>query len=481
MFSTIRKRLRLPSVRARLTFWYLLTLGASLLAFATFVFTMRADSLYREMDAALEVRLHELSAGLRAQLFALDVSAELTASDQARALALLVREVPGALLFRSPPFPNLGWDDEAGLIVAARAKRPVSTVTDRTGARWRVATLQVERPGAVTLVLQLATPTQPIYDLLRRLAETMLVGIAVVLLMASYGSGVTARRALAPVDAIVARARHIQAAKLGERLDVQAGSAELDRLVATLNDLLDRIEGAMRTARRFAADASHELQTPLAAMRGIVEACGRGARGVADYRTMAADLLAEIERCSTLVRDLRLLAMAEAGQIATAADVVDLSAVAQECGEIARAVAEDKQIRVEMRVGDRPFIVGSALHLRRVILNLTDNAIRYSTRGSTVEIQVTKRQDLACVSVWDGGCGISAADLPHIFEPFYRADPARARDTGGTGLGLAIADQIVRAHGGAIAVSSQPGAGSTFTVTLPLAPIADHEPAAIPA
>ncbi len=481
MSFTIRKRLRLHSVRARLTLWYLLTLGASLLTFAIFVFIMRADTLYREMDAALAVRLHELSTSLRSQLFALDVGGELTASEQARAAELLVREVPGAPLFRSPAFPNLGWDGEASLILAARETSPVFTVRDRTGARWRAVTLRIARPGAPTLAAQLVTPVQPINDILRELAGTMLLGIAVVLAVASYGSGVTARRALAPVDAIVARARHIQAVRPGERLDVQAGSAELDRLVATLNDMLDRIDAAMQAARRFAADASHELQTPLAAMRGTVEACARRGRGVADYQTMASEVLAEIERCSALVRDLRLLALAEAGQIATAADVVDLSVVTQECGEIARAIAEAKDIRVETRVDDRPLVIGSALHLRRVILNLTDNAIRYSGNGSTVEIRVTTRQNLACVSVGDHGCGIGADDVPHIFEPFYRADPARARDTGGTGLGLAIADQIVRAHRGAIGVSSQPGVGSVFTVTLPLAPAADRESAAIPA
>jgi signal transduction histidine kinase len=305
---------------------------------------------------------------------------------------------------------------------------------------------------------------------LDELAGTMAVGIVVVLLVASWGSGITARRALAPVDEIVARARHIQAEKPGERLDVHAGSAELDRLVETLNDMLDRLEAAMRTARRFAADASHELQTPLAAMRSVVEACARRARGVEDYQAMASDLLVEIDRSSRLVRDLRLLALAEGGQVVTAGDRVDLATVVTECSEIARAMAEEKAIRVDARIDQRPVIIGSALHLRRVILNLTDNAIRYSPAGATMEILVAAAHGQASVSVSDHGCGIGAADLPHIFEPFYRADPARARETGGTGLGLAIADQIVRAHGGAIAVVSEPGAGSTFTMTLPLAP-----------
>jgi len=480
MFSAIRSRRRLHSVRARLTFWYLLTLGASLSAFAVFVFAMRANTLYREMDAGLQVRLHELSTDLRSPLFAFDVGGELTASERARRSEVLVREVPGGLLFRSTSFPDIGWAGESRLVLAAVEGLAVVTVTDRTGAPVRVATLRVDRPGASTLALQLATPIQPIHDTLRQLASAMLIGIGIVLALASYGSGITARRALAPVDAIVARARHIQAGRLGERLDVHAGSAELDRLVATLNDMLDRIEAAMRTARRFAADASHELQTPLAAMRGIVEASLRQPRRGADDPRAAEDLLAEIERCTTLVRDLRLLALAEGGQVVSAGDLVDVGAVTRECTEIARAIAEEKEILVETRVDHEPVIVGSALHLRRVILNLTDNAIRYSPPASTVEVRVTMSENLARVSVCDHGCGIDAGDLPHIFEPFYRADPARARETGGTGLGLAIADQIARAHGGVISVSSQPGIGSTFTLTLPLAPAVDHATTAPP-
>ena len=470
MSSPIRDRLRLHSVRARLTFWYLLTLGAGLLAFAVFVFVMRVDTLYHELDADLEVRLHQAFTDLRTELFALDVGDELARSEHARASGLLVRELPGAFLFRSPGFPNIGWAEENSLARAARDGVPVVAIADRTGAGLHVATLRIDRPGAPTLALQLSAPTQPVTLALDQLAGELSVAILVVLLVASWGSGITARRALAPVDEIVARARHIQAEKLGERLDVHAGSAELDRLVETLNDMLDRLEAAMRTARRFAADASHELQTPLAAMRSVVEACGRRARGVEDYKAMAADLLVEIDRSSRLVRDLRLLALAEGGQVVTAGDRIDLATVVSECSEIARAMGEEKAIRVDARIEQRPVVLGSALHLRRVILNLTDNAIRYSPAGASMEILVAGDHGQASVRVSDHGCGIAPEDLPHIFEAFYRADPARARETGGTGLGLAIADQIVRAHGGAITVVSELGAGSTFTMTLPLAP-----------
>jgi len=172
-------------------------------------------------------------------------------------------------------------------------------------------------------------------------------------------------------------------------------------------------------------------------------------------------------RMSMLIRDLRLLALADAGYLITSPDAVDLAALTIECCEVARAIAEDKHINVEVAIDARPIVQGSALHLRRVLLNLTENAIKYSPPGSVVEVSVGLDHGEAIAVVRDHGCGIPAADLPHIFQPFYRADPARARDTGGSGLGLAIADQVARAHGGRIEVVSQLGDGTTFTVRLP--------------
>lgn len=225
----------------------------------------------------------------------------------------------------------------------------------------------------------------------------------------------------------------------------------------------------MSSARRFAADASHELQTPIAAIRGTLDMCLRVGCSAEDWHGTAVDLLDDLDRLSELVRDLRLIALAEAGHLLDERERVPLADLVQDCCETAAVIADAQHIQVTAAALDPVIVSGSSRHLRRVLLNLLQNAIRYSPPGASVLVSVGHAGHMATFTVSDSGCGIDANDLPHIFEPFYRSDPARARNTGGSGLGLAIVDQIVRAHGGRIDVSSTPAHGSTFSVFLPLA------------
>jgi heavy metal sensor kinase len=467
MSSAIPTWLRPSSIRARLTLWYLLILGGALLAFGVFVFLAQSRALERERDAELELRAHQFAGEHMPALLGLDVAAALAEDAGASSWPVVVRRASGAAVFRSAAFPELDWRGERAAAAAARERKPFVTLSTRSGVPVRIVSAAVDRPGADDLAVQVGVSTAPLERALRRLGLGTLLFIVVTLAAASWGGGFIARRALAPVDAIVDRVRRIQD-RLGDRLDVRAGSEELDHLVVTLNEMLERIEASVRSARRFAADASHELQTPLAAIRGAVEAL-RAQAPSADHSAVTADLLTEVERLSALVRDLRLLASAEAGRLVDRKERIDLAALAAECSEIARAMAEDRRVRVDTVVCGRPWVLGSALHLRRVVLNLAQNAIRHSAEGSRVVVHVARADGHGLLAVLDHGSGIAREDLPHIFEPFYRADPARGRDTGGTGLGLAIVEEIVRLHGGRVKVASVPSGGSTFAVYLPSA------------
>jgi signal transduction histidine kinase len=396
-----------------------------------------------------------------------DLAGFLGAQSGMSSTALVIRRPDGTVIFRSRGVPALEPDWDRAAAIGATNQLSFQTVRDASGQDQRLANRAVVSPSGSRFTLQLLAPAAGIYRGIRELAVIQAIGILLVLAVARYGSAFTARRALAPIDEIIRRGRDIHGREPGKRLEVEADTIEIERLVMSLNQMLERLEEPVHTAHRFAANVSHELQTPITAMRFALEAAQRTDRPAEHYREIAGDLLSELDRLSTLIRDLRLLAVAGAGQLIARQELFDVGEVVQQCCEIGRAIAEEKEIRIEERTEPGIIVRGSALHLRRAILNLTDNAVRYSPPQSVVGVAMRFEDGMVVIDVSDSGCGISEADLPKIFEPFFRADRARARETGGSGLGLAIAEQVARAHGGRITVSSEPNQGSTFRLHVP--------------
>ncbi len=344
---------------------------------------------------------------------------------------------------------------------------------DREGIPVRLLTLPVIERGRMIHLVQVAMPLESA-DMARSRFLLILWGlIPLALGGAGVGGWFLARRTLAPVDAMVDTARSIEAEDLSRRIEAADGTDELGRLAAVLNAMLERLERAFTAVKHFSADAAHELRTPLTILKGELEVALRSPPTPEEYRSVLVSCLEEVDRLSTLVTDLLFLARSDSGNMSIARTPVDLAEILRDVCAALGALAETAHITFKHDAPTDLWTRGSETMLFRLIFNLGENAIKYTPEGGRVTLTLEPRGTEAHLSVRDTGAGIAAEEQPHIFDRFYRADPARSR--GGTGLGLALARSIVLAHGGQISVESRIGQGSCFAVRLPLVSVQQPE------
>lgn len=313
---------------------------------------------------------------------------------------------------------------------------------------------------------------QSLYLLLAALFVALLLGGAA----AAWGARRLAPRLTRPLERIADAARAVGEENLDARIPLVSTDAELRDVTAILNQMLARLEAAFQTQRqliaaqrRFVADASHELRSPLSNLRGTVEVALRRDRSSDEYQETLTVALAEIERLSRLVNDLLTLSRFDTGQGALTAAPCDVAQLVHESVAVHRPRAEEKQVQLLLDAAAPVQVTGDADRLREVIDNLLDNALRYAPPRSAVNVAVGEDRGGVRVSVQDAGPGLSPEDQARVFERFYRADGSRARASGGLGLGLAIANAIAQAHHGRLSVQSAPGRGATFALHLPRA------------
>jgi len=331
----------------------------------------------------------------------------------------------------------------------------------------RVLTLPVTESGRVVNVVQVGMSLENMVETRRRFLLIMAAVLPLGLLLAGGGGWLLARRAMTPVDRMSQAARRISGEHLAERLQETGTGDELDRLAKTLNGMLGRLDEAFRQVRQFSADASHELQTPLTILKGEMEVALRSQRSPAEYQRVLKSGLEEIDRISHLVEGLLLLARADAGVLRMDKRAVALQTLVEEVYEQMKGVAEDQSVSLRLGAMVRVSIQGDREHLRRLLLNLVDNAIKYTPEGGAVTLSLQEDGEWASLRVSDTGAGLSKEDQERIFSRFCRAETSPAQSRGGSGLGLCIAQSIAEAHGGRIQVESAFGQGSTFTVFLP--------------
>ncbi len=320
-----------------------------------------------------------------------------------------------------------------------------------------------------SLILLVAAPESGNLLVLDSFWKGLLASVPILLLISSVCGYWISRRALGPVDRITAKARSISIRNLSERLPVPNSGDELERLAETCNAMLIRLESAVNQIKQFTADASHELRGPLSFTRTVAEVALKNPSADPASREAFQDIVDEAAKATTLLEDMLTLARADADSAGNALEPVDLAAMAEETYTLALPFAEKRSLGLAMsRVpGQSVTVLGNVSSLRRLLWILLDNALKYTEAQGKIEVAVSADSGRAILEVRDTGIGIAAADLPHIFDRFYRADPSRSQ-VEGSGLGLAIAKWIAELHHADFTVASQESVGPTVRFVLPI-------------
>jgi heavy metal sensor kinase len=331
------------------------------------------------------------------------------------------------------------------------------------GSRFRMALLR--SPVANVTI---AYPIGEIDATLRRLFSLLLWSMPAAFFISIGAGWFLAERSLKPIDKITRSARRISAQNLGQRLPVPETNDEIARLTSTLNDMIARLETSFDRIRQFTSDASHELKTPLAILMGELEIALRREMSPTEVHATLTSCLEEVERLTKVVQGLLDLSRADTGQLTLDFQPVRLSRLAEDVADDIAILADRKHITFVNTIQPGIEIEGDSVRLHQALLNVIENAVKYTPEGGRIDITVSADNSTASVVVSDNGQGIPESQLPYIFDRFYRVDRARSQRIAGTGLGLAITRWIVEAHGGNVEVQSQEHQGTTFLLTLPL-------------
>ena len=458
-------RLGVRSVRMRLALWYAGALGAILLVFAVGVYALLRNGLLAETRRRLA---HDLDA---VRELVLEDPDELDELEEHSAAVLFCALEDGRVIYASHDWRRLHLDT-LWRGPARDGEVTLATPDDRH-FRLLVATFADMHHKYRAAV---AHNEQAAREALHQLEVTLLIGYPLALALAVLGGYVLAGRMLAPVGAMARKARRITADRLSERLPVEHPGDEFGRLASVFNDTLARLEDAFERLRRFTGDASHELRTPLTALRSVGEIALRDHHDAAGYREAIGSMLEEVDRLTRLVDSLLVLTRADAGRVRLQREPLDVAGLVRDVVEHLHPLAEEKSQRLTVDLPASVEVFADRTTLRQALINLLDNAIKYTPPGGQVRVRVGAHPSgEMAVEVIDTGPGIPPEEHERVFERFYRLDKARARtavdgtpgDHGGAGLGLAIARWAVEANGGRIELVSETGRGSTLRVVLP--------------
>ncbi|GER88069.1 two-component sensor histidine kinase [Dictyobacter vulcani] len=473
-------------IRLQLTLWFTCVFAILLFGASAFLYQHLQTSLARSLDSTLQSRAEQIAGEIYLQDNHIQMHesvGDLPGFDQQANnntapphsvndnILVSIFDQDGKPYRSTPAFRTLNVPANS---VAQTLKGDPweDTVKSRDGTQdARIYSRTIIKNGHLVGVVQVGQFLDELQLMLRHVANELLVMGVVVLLFSALGSYWLASRAFAPIHNLIRTARSIKEGDLHQRVPVPKARDEVYFLAVTLNEMIESLEAVFSRQRRFVADASHELRTPVAVIRSTTDVALLHASTQEEYIGVLRNVNLESERLGRLINDLLALARGDEGQTKLELEPVRLDQLADVVAANADMLAEERHITIYRDQLQPTMIMGDETRLIQMVMNLLDNAIAYTNAGGCIRLSVINNSKQAILTVQDTGIGIDAEHLPHIFERFYRADQARIRDGGGSsGLGLAIVEWTVNAHQGSISVDSQPGKGSTFTITLPTTP-----------
>lgn len=476
----------MPSLRLKLTFYYLAILSAVLLLFGTAIFFYLSSSLLTTIDRALAFQIEKIEVGM-----AVGAGEDMShhplmqnpeTQENLLPLAPHVYQIineQGKITDGEVATPKDNIPVDANELMKLEVGRTVfQSVRLVSGESLRVATRRVkEFDSEGTYFIRLGQSLSALESARRRVLLVLGIAIPAVLLLGSFGGLLLANQALIPVDRITSAAEQIAKGDLTERVPMPSNASakadEIGRLAATFNHMISRLQAAFERQKQFTSDASHELRTPLAVMRGDMEIALRRERSPEEYQRVLSSNLEEIVRLTRLIEDLLMLARADSGRVELRCEPVDLNKLCQQMADYITPLAQQRNQTLTYESPKADVTINADLQrIKQMLLNLLDNAIKYTEPGGSITLSLKIEHNFAVVIVADTGRGIPAEDLPHIFERFFRRSAKTSdRSAAGFGLGLSIVKWIVDSHGGQIETISQQGQqgqGTTFVVKFPL-------------
>ena len=465
------KKVNLP-IKWRLTLWYGGVLSLILIIFASGIFIYFKNSLKDSIDAKIrsigEVLSSSMTEAHGASVFGnFERYLENVLGRKPKGKFIQIMDTSGRIGAKMSDIEGEALPTSFNALERAMRGEIVYETIERTKPRLRMVTIPIMDNKKVTSVVQVGTSLEDFDETIRKLLLIMIISIPTSIIVTIVVGYFMAKKALRPVDQIRRAAVKISSSNLDEKIDITGRRDELGRLAETFNAMIGRLKDAFQRINQFSIDVSHELKTPLTILKGETEVALRKEREKDDYRKLLLSNLEEIDRMSCIIDDLLLLSKADTKEIKLNIEEVALRDLIMDVCMNMKVVADKKSVELQISELEDVRLKGDELKLRRMLLNVVENGIKYSHVGGKVSVSSYINDGYAWIDVKDNGIGISEDDIKYVFDRFYRADRSRKRESG-SGLGLSISRWIAGAHKGSIEVKSQPAQGSVFTIKLPI-------------